>query len=165
MLLHIANYMDADRLTAKAGEALTLGQVVKVTGVSGVRTLTFVRDAEAAALVAGRFGVAFKVSSEELQVATSTVPVDFAGSRLNAIASGDWIALVGPGAILEYDLSILHASLDPARAGVLPAIGDALGVKDGLFCRANVASAIVSPVIGRVYDILAGKVRVQLLDL
>ena len=165
MLLHISNYMDADRLTAKAGEALTMGQVVKVTGVSNVRTLTYVRDAESALLVAGKYGVAFKVSSEELQVATSTVPVDFAGTRLNTIASGDWIAWVGPGAILEYDVSILHSSLDPARAGTLPVIGDALGVKDGLFCRANVGSAIISPVIGRVYDILAGKVRIQLLDL
>ncbi len=162
MLLHIANYMDAERRTVKAGEVIAMGQVIKIGNVAGVRTATWVRDAEATSMVQGRVGVAFKVSDDALNVATSTVPVDFAGSRLTTIASGDLMVNVTAGAIMEYDVSLLHSSLDPARAGVLPVAGDALGVKDGLFCRANVASAIISPVFGRVYDLLGGKVRVEL---
>jgi hypothetical protein len=163
MLLHIANFYDAPRRTAIAGEAIPLGAVIKLDNAAGERTALVVDDADAAILLPGTYGVAMKVSNQALQVSSSDgVPADF-GTRLTAIATGDAIMEIGRGAIIEYDPSLLHASLDAARSGVAPVAGDALGVKDGLFCKADVVSAIISPVIGRVFEVLGnGKVRVEL---
>lgn len=165
MKLHIANLYDAPRLTAVAGEAIAIGAVIKITGANadGERLAMTVADADSALLVKGNYGVAVKVSADDLQVSESLygVPTEW-GSRVVAIASGDAIAQVGPGAIIEYDPSLLHNSLNPAASGALPAVGEALAIKGGKFCKANVASAITSPVVGRVFDVLGGKVRIEL---
>lgn len=165
MKLHIANLLDSERYTVKAGEAIALGQVIVINNVAGVRTATYVRDAQASQLVQGKFGVAYKVSDDSLAVRESAVPADFAGSRVVTIGSGDLMVNVLPGAILEYDLSLLDASLDPARSGTLPTATAALSIKDGKFCAVGVSGAIASPIVGRVYDLLGGKVRVELLAL
>jgi hypothetical protein len=163
MLLHIANFEDAPRRTATAGSAIPMGAVTVASSVAGVRILNPVANAQAALLVPGNYGVALKVSKLMLQVTsvTGSIPADF-GSRLTAIVAGDSIVEVGRGAILEYDVSQLHASLAPTRAGTLPVAGTALAIVGGLFCTVATASAIVTPVIGRVFDVVGGKVRVEL---
>lgn len=164
MKLHIANFYDAPRHTAVAGEDIALGAVIKISAAtSGERKAMQLTDADSAQLVKGKYGVALKVSADQYQVSevVSGVPTEW-GSRVVAIKSGDYIVQVAPGAILEYDPSLLHSSLDPANGGALPAVGDALGVKGGKFCTAGTASAITSPVIGRVFDVLGGKVRIEL---
>lgn len=163
MLLHIANFADASRRTVTAGSAIALGSIIVASDVNGVRTVNAVADGEAAKLVAGNYGVALKLSKLQLQVTSviGSIPEDF-GSRLTSIKSGDAIVEVAPGAIMEYDVSLLHASLDPARGGALPAAGAALGIKSGLFCTAATAGAITSPVVGRVHEVIGGKVRVEL---
>lgn len=171
MLIHIANYFDADRRSALAGEDLPLGAVCAVSAGTGTaagnRVLTKVTAA--GDLKPGKFGVAFKVSSDPLQVTSSTVNADShadLGSRVVAIKSGDQIVEVREGAIVEYHPSLLDDSLNPAAAspGTLPAIGDALGIKAGKWCAAGASGAITSPVVGRVYDVVGGKVRVELVS-
>lgn len=174
MKISIANYYDADRRTAVAGEDIPLGAVIKISagavGVSGspLRKANIVANADAALLVAGNYGVAFKVSGDPLAVTASTVTADSGkdlGSRIVSIKSGDLMVEVRKGAILEYDPGLLHSSLDPARAGTLPTVGQALGVLGGLFATAAATtsgSGITSPVIARVYNTQGGKVRVEL---
>ena len=160
MLLHIANYLDATRWTIEAGEAIPIGAVIRVANNAGVRTAYLVDDADAALLVPGNYGVAFKVLADPLGVASSTAPASF-GDRTVSIAEGDSIVQVDRGGILEYDVSLLHDSLNPNEGGTLPVAGAALGIKDGLFCTAATVDAIVSPVVGRVFDILGSRVRIQ----
>ena len=164
MLLHIANFADSNRQTVTAGADIPLGSVVVASDVAGVRTVNAVGDAQSALLVKGNYGIAFEVSKLQLQVSSvvGTIPADF-GTRLVAIKSGDLIAEVKPGAIMEYDVSLLHSSLDPNRSGALPVAGAALGIKGGLFCTVGTASAITSPVVGRVNEVVGGKVRIELL--
>lgn len=163
MLLHIANFRDASRRTTTAGAEIPLGAVIVAADVNGVRTSTAVGDAQSALLVKGNYGVAMKLSKLQYQVSSTVnnIPEDF-GSRLTSIKSGDAIVEVAPGAIMEYDVALLHSSLDPARGGALPAAGAALGIKSGLFCTAATSGAITSPVVGRVHEVIGGKVRVEL---
>lgn len=161
MKLHIANFYDAQRHTAVAGEAIALGAVIKIVNQNGARKALTVADADAALLVAGNYGVAFKVPTEPLSVTTTTAPAAW-GNRTLTIASGDYIVQVDRGAILEYDVALLHDSLNPNNGGALPAAGAALGVKGGKFCTAATSGAITSPVVGRVFDIIGSKVRIQL---
>lgn len=165
MLLHIANYFDADRRSAIAGNDLSMGAVCAVTTNSaGERVMNFATVTGDLQKV-GAYAVALKVSSDPLQVDSSTVPTAFLGDRVVSIKSGDRIVEVRRGAILEYAPSILDASLDPARAGALPVAGDTLAVKSttGLPCTTGAASAITSPVVLRCYNIVNGKVRIELL--
>jgi len=164
MKLHIANFYDAPRHTAVAGEDIALGAVIKISAATnGERKALTVGDSDAAELVAGKYGVAAKVSVDQLQVSESLygVPTEW-GSRVVAIKSGDAIVQVAKGAIIEYDPSLLHDSLNPIAAGNLPVVGEALAIKGGKFCKANVSGAITSPVVGRVFDVLGGKVRIEL---
>ncbi len=159
MKLHIANLYDAERPTAVAGEAIALGAVVKIVNDGGARKALQVTDADAAALVPGNYGVAYKVPTDPLSVTSSTAPADW-GTRTLSINSGDYIVQVERGAILEYDVSLLHNSLNPNAGGALPAAGAALGVKGGKFCTTATAGAITSPVVGRVFDLIGSKVRI-----
>lgn len=161
MKLHVANFYDAPRHTAVAGEAIALGAVIKIVNDGGTRKAMTVADADAALLVAGNYGVAYKVNAQENAVTSSTAPAAF-GDRTGPIASGDLIVQVDRGAILEYDVSLLHDSLNPNAGGALPAAGAALGVKGGKFCTAGTSGAITSPVVGRVFDLIGSKVRIQL---
>jgi|NOAtaT_7_FD_contig_51_2529103_length_2017_multi_5_in_0_out_0_2 uncharacterized protein with ACT and thioredoxin-like domain len=164
MKLHIANFYDAPRHTAVAGEDIALGAVIKISAnAAGERKALTVGDSDSAELVDGKWGVAAKVSVDQLQVSESLfgVPTEW-GSRVVAIKSGDAIVQVAKGAIIEYDPSLLHTSLNPAASGALPVVGEALAIKGGKFCKANVSGAITSPVVGRVFDVLGGKVRIEL---
>lgn len=168
MRLNIANYMDAPRVSAIAGEALPLGAVCQVvqrgTGNTRERELRLVTAG--GQLVQGGWGIAFKVDKERLQVSSSSAPA-YTGNRVVEIRSGDQITEVRAGAIMEYDPALLHSSLDPARGGTLPTVGAALAITGtgGLWCTTGTGGAITSPVIGRVFDIVAGKVRIELLAL
>lgn len=166
MLLHIANYFDSDRRSAIAGNDLSMGAVCKVTAdaVTGERVLNFATVTGDLQNV-GAYAVALKVSADPLQVDTSSVPVEYLGNRIVTIKSGDKIVEVRRGAILEYSPTILDASLDPARAGALPTAGAALAVKNttGLPCTTGAAGAITSPVVLRCYNVVNGKVRIELL--
>lgn len=157
--LHVANFYDAPRWTVKAGASLAEGQVIRIVNQNGVRTALPVADGDAALLVAGNYGVAFKVNADPLGVATSTAPAAF-GDRTLQLNSGDFIVQLDRDAIVEYDVSLLHDSLNPNEGGALPVAGAALAVKDGLFCAVGTGGAIASPVVGRVFDILGSKVRV-----
>lgn len=163
MLLHIANYYDSSRRTAIAGEDISLGAVIKLSAATnGDRLARTVGDSDSALLVAGNYGVAMKISTLELQVSkTVGVPQDF-GSRLVTISSGDAIMEVARGAILEYDPTLLHTSLNPSAGGTLPTVGAALAVKSGTFCAVGTAGAIASPVIARVHGLVGSKVRIEL---
>jgi hypothetical protein len=163
MLLHIANLYDSSRRTAIAGEAIPLGSVIKLSAApNGDRRALAVVDADSALLVPGNYGVATKISTELLQVTTSNnVPVEW-GTRLVTIYSGDAIIEVARGAILEYDPSLLHNSLNPSQGGALPAVGAALAIKNGKFCATGTAGAIASPVIARVHGLVGSKVRIEL---
>jgi hypothetical protein len=159
--LHIANFFDAPRWTVRAGQDLAEGQVIRIVNQGGERTAVAVANGDSALLVAGNYGVAFKVNVDPLGVDTSSAPAAFGDRTLN-LNSGDYIVQVDRTGILEYDVSLLHSSLDPNRGGALPVAGTALGVVGSLFCTTGTASAITSPVIGRVFDVLGSKVRVIL---
>jgi hypothetical protein len=164
MKLHIANFYDAPRHTVLAGQDIAVGAVILVgPGANGMREAVQCTDADEDLLVKGNYGIAFKVSVNPLQVSEVLygVPLEW-GSRMTVINEGDLIGQAAPGAILQYDPSLLHASLDPARGGVLPAVGDALAIKGGLPARANVTDAITEPVVLRCFDVLAGNVRIEL---
>lgn len=162
MLLHISNYYDADRRSAIADADLTLGAVHFIDGTGADRKAHPVTDSDAAKLVAGNYGVSFKVSTDPEQVTSTDVPIEIAGSRIVAIKSGDQMVDVRKGAILEYDVSLLHNSLVTAGA-FNGGIGDALAIKGGVFCKATgVSGAITTPVIARVYNIVNGKPRIEL---
>lgn len=161
MKLHIANLYDAERHTAVAGEAIALGAVIKIVNDGGSRKALQVADADAAALVPGNYGVAYKVPTDPLSVTSSTAPAAF-GIRTLSIVSGDLIVQCERDTILEYDVSLLHDSLNPSAGGALPAATTALGIKGGKFCTAATAGAITSPVVGRVFDIIGSKVRIKL---
>jgi hypothetical protein len=160
-MLHIANFLDAKRWTVKAGEDIALGAVIRIANEGGQRVAFQVTDADAALLVAGNYGVAYKVNADPLAVTSSTAPASF-GDRVNPPVSGDLIVQVDRDGILEYDVSLLHDSLNPNEGGALPEAGETLAIKDGLFCDAGVGSAITSPVVGRVFDIIGSRVRIQI---
>ncbi len=162
-LFHIANLFESDRLTAIAGADAPLGAVVVASDVGGERTVHPVANNQASLLVPGNYGIVFKVSKLQYAVSSSigNIPDDF-GIRTTSIKSGDVVGEARHGAIAEYDPSLLHASLDPARGGTLPVAGAALAVHGALWCTTGTADAITSPVIGRVHSVVNGKVRVEL---
>lgn len=162
MKLHIANYLEADRRTAIAGEALALGAIVKISGNAKNQRVARAVTAQADLQKPGAYGIAFKVSSDPLQVTSSTVPSEM-GNRIVSIASGDFIVECRKGTIMEYDPSLLDASLDPARGGTLPTPGQDLGVKGALPSTTGAAGAIATPVVLRCYDVVNNKVRIELL--
>lgn len=160
MPINIANYFEADRRSAKAGETLDMGMVVKVSDWgNGERKLLKVTSS--GDLVAENYAVVYKVSAEPYQVTTSTVASQF-GSRITTISSGDSVVEVRRGAIIEYSADLLDASLDPARGGVTPKVTDALGVVNARFCAASAGSAINTPMIANVFRVFGTKVLIEL---
>lgn len=166
MKLHIANYFDADRRSAKAGEDIGIGDVIKIEddGVGGRRAMkaTVIAD-----LVPGTCGVAFKVSADPLQVTASTVNADSRadlGSRIVTILSGDQMVEVRRGAILEYSADLLDASLDPARGGTTPSVGAQLNVKASKWCAVGTSGQVIPAApIAKVFRTFGTKVLVELL--
>lgn len=157
MSIHISNFFEADRLTVHAGEAIGQGNVIAISGLNGTSRRIAVKATSGGQFLAGNVGVAVKYSNDEYQVVASSVPSEL-GSRLVTMASGDLIVAVRSGAIIEYDASDLDASI--TTSNVAP--GEALAVLNSKFCKASAGGAITSPVIARVYDVLNGKIRVEL---
>lgn len=170
MLIHIANYMDSDRRTATAGEDMPLGCVTVHTPDAAGLQRKLMKITSAGDIKPGRVGIAFKVSADPRQVTSSTVNADSGldfGTRVVSIKEGDMIVEVRRGAMVEYDVSLLDATLDPARAGVLPVVGEELGIDPAtaLFCKNNKAGAIVAPVLGVVFELRGSKkVVVELVE-
>lgn len=163
MLLAIRNYTEADRYSASALAAMAVGTVVKVQDDgTGLRAATPLLDTDAAQLHDGSYGVAFKVSTDPYQVSRTTAP-SFTGIRTVSINAGEMMVVV-VDAYLEFDPSLLDASLDPARAGTLPAVGDKLAIKGSLLCAAAVAGAITTPVIARVHEVAKGVVTIHITE-
>jgi hypothetical protein len=162
-LVHIANYFEADRISATAGSAMVAGDVVALeANADGSRRVTLV-DAALDLRTAG-YGVVMKVSTDPLATASSTAAAK-TGNRVSSIASNDDVVLVGAGAYIEYDVSLLDASLDPARSGVLPTTGALLGIRNAKFSTLAAAGAITDPVVARVVEVFGGnKVRIKLHD-
>jgi hypothetical protein len=166
MAFTIANYYDADRRSARATEDIAAqGMVVKVSNSGGERMLTKLADADAALLVPGNYGVVYKVSTDALQVVESAASANatVTGDRIVKIRSGDDVVEVRRGAICEYSADLLHASLDPARAGTTPVAGEALAIKGSQWCDAAEVGAIISPVVGRVFQVRGTSVLVEIL--
>lgn len=163
MLIHVANYFEAERRSAVASGVLPLGGVTVATqGTSSAERSLALVASDADLAKTGQVGIVIKVSSDPLQVDSSTVPTEL-GSRLVAIKAGDRVVECRPGSIVAYDPSLLDASLDPARAGALPTVGQSLGVKAGLPCTLGASGALIAAPVLKVYDIVGGKVRIELL--
>lgn len=164
MLIHVANYFECERRSAVASAAIPLGSVCVATqGANSATRSVAVAVTDADLAKTGQVSIVIKVSNDPLQVDSTTVPTEL-GSRLVAIKTGDAVVECRAGAIVAYDPSLLDASLDPARAGALPTVGQALGVKAGLPCTLGAGGgALIAAPILKVYDIVGGKVRIQLL--
>lgn len=148
--LHIANYFDCDRLSAVAGEAMTPGMIVKVTGnAAGERKLMKLLDADSAQVVAGKYAVVTKEMIDRDEVESSTAASD-TGSRIVSIASGDAVLELRKGTKIEYSPDLLDDSLNPGASGALPGVGDALAIKGSKWCASGTGGAIATPVAGRV---------------
>ena len=162
MPINVANFYESPRYSAVAGEDATQGMVVKIEqDAAGERRLYKLLDADAAELVAGNYGVIYKVSEDPDQVESSTAPTP-TRDRVPTILSGDAVVEVRRGAIIEYTADLLHSSLDPDRAGTTPAATDTLALKDSQWCTTGTGSAITSPVVGRVYKVYGTNVLVEL---
>lgn len=159
MAVNIANYFEADRISAAAGEAMSVGMVVSLENVAGQRKLMKV-DA-AGDLVPGKYGVVMKFSVDPRAVDSSTTPAEW-GTRLTSIANLDDVVLVGAGAYIQFDAADLDASLDAGRGGAYPAVGDRLGVKAAKFSTMGAASAIITPTVARVYEVAGTLITVKI---
>ncbi len=159
MLVSIANLFEADRISAVAGEALTNGMAVSLENTAGTRRVMKV-DA-LADLKPGKCGIVWKVSVDPAAVDSSTTPTSW-GSRILSIDNGDDVVLVQEGAYVTYDVAVMDASLDSARGGAAPAVGDRLGLKAGLFSTMGAASALITSTIGRVFEVSGTQVTVEI---
>jgi len=144
MPMNIVNFFEADRRTARAGETMTQGAVVKVSDWGdGQRKLLKITTGDTPAV--GAYGCAYKVSADTYQVNSTTAPASF-GDRTVTIASGDYVVEVRKGAIIEYSADLLDASLATPQP-----VGTALGVIGGKWCTAGTGSAVTAPVMGKVF--------------
>lgn len=163
MPIHIANYLDADRRSATAGEAITMGMVCKVSDAGdGTRKLLKLGDSDSASVVSGKWGVAYKVSTDAAQVDTTDLTAAQLakfGDRRVTIASGDAIVEVRKGAIISYSLDLLHDSLNPDEGGTLPEAGDALEIKGSQWCEVGTSGAVTT-LAGRCYGLAEGNTKV-----
>lgn len=169
-MLQVTNWKYADIGTGVAAAAIAQGAICKVTDSSGKRLLTQLLDTDDALVgvagisLTGNFAVAMKISTDANEVTSSTVPARL-GTRIPAIATGDVIMEIRRGAKLEYSADLVDASLDPARAGATPAVGDSLGIKGGLwstFAAATPTGIQPSPAVARVHKVFGTNFVVEL---
>ena len=150
-MMHISNFFECDRLSAVAGEAMSTGMIVKVSDTGkGERKLMKLLDADTPA--AGAYAIVTKELVDPNEVDATTAGAD-TGIRTVSIASGDPVLELRKGVKVRMSLDLLHSSLDPNRAGTLPAVGDTVLVKGSQFCKNNVAGAVATVIakVLRVY--------------
>lgn len=150
-MMHIENFFECDRLSAVAGEAMSTGMIVKVSDTgAGERKLMKLLDADTPAV--GNYAIVTKELVDPYEVAVTTAPSD-TGIRTVSISTGDAVLELRRGTKVRMSLDLLDASLDPARAGTLPAVGDQLKVKGSLLCGSAVVGAVATLIarVNRVY--------------
>lgn len=156
MPFNIATFWEADRRTARAGESMQQGAVVKVSDWGdGQRKLMKITTGDTP--LAGAYGVAYKVSADTYQVESTTAPTA-TGVRTVSIVSGDYVVEVRPKAILEYSTDLLHSSLASPQP-----VGTALAVLAGQWCTTATGSAVTAPVMGKVFRYFGTRLLVELL--
>lgn len=156
-MFQIANFLEAPRYSARAGETLSLGMVCKeLDWGNGEKKLLKLGTGDAAYLSGDKYVVVTKFSTDPGQVASSTAPSRL-GSRLVTISSGDHVVACYPGSIMEYSTDLLDASLTTF------AVGDSLKVKDGKFAAANASGVVSDQVIAKVFRVFGTKVLIELI--
>lgn len=163
MPINVANLLDADKRSCVANEAITMGMLIKMSdNGAGKRLAKLLLDADTTLIGrTGTIGVAYKLSTEAYQVATTTAPAA-TGDRTVAIVSGEQMIELRRGSLVEYTADLLHSSLDPSRAGTTPVAGADLYVKGSQWCSTGTASSLSGAVIGRVFRVFGKKVVVEL---
>lgn len=165
MPINVANFFEADRRSAVAGEAIDQGMIIQMShfdDVPGTRKAMRLGNGDVLFLVPGLYAVAYKVSNDPDQVASTTASTA-TGVRTVTIASSDAIVEVRPGAMIEYTADLLDDSLNPAEGGTTPIPGDALEIVGSKWCEIGTASAITAPLVGRVFRTFGTSVVVELL--
>jgi hypothetical protein len=141
-MIHVQNFYECDRLSAVAGETMSTGMVVKVSdNTKGERKLLKLLDADTPVL--GKYAIVTKELVDPFEVISSTATSD-TGIRTVSIASGDAVLELRRGVKVLMSLDLFDASLDPARSGTLPAVGDQLKVKGSLLCSSGTAGAVAT---------------------
>lgn len=153
MSITVRNYLDADRRSGTAGEAMVVGDIVKATNSSGKRVLMKLANADSALVLSGNYGVVWKVAAKEYQVLSTTANTTVTGDRRVTIAANDQVVELRKGAIIEYSATDLHSSLNPGSGGTLPVPGQALQIVDSKFCLVGTPSAITTPITARVFEV------------
>jgi hypothetical protein len=164
MPIHIANFYDADRRTAKADEAIVMGAVIKIEDdLAGGRLAHTLVSGDGALLVAGNYGVAYKVSTDAASVISSSTGDT---TRVVSIVSGDYIVEVRRNALITYTADMLHANLDPDRGGTTPLAGAPLALWTSAtankWCASGTGGAIAT-LIASVFKTEGTNVVVELL--
>jgi len=159
MAFHVANFFDAPRFSARAGETMSLGMVTKVLDWgNGERKLMKLANTDASYLSGGQYAVVCKFSTDPNQVMSSTAPSRL-GSRIVTISSGDHVVELRKGAIMEYSLDLLHSSVTSTP----PVVGDNLTVKDSTFCIAGTSGQASAQAVGRVFRIFGTRYLIELI--
>jgi len=177
-MIHVVNWKYADIGTAVAGANMAQqGMVCKVTASGANRVLTPISDTEDAlintasgAQAWGNYAVAMKVDTDAFEVDGDnadglTIDRVLTGDRRVKISNNDLIMEVRRGAKIEYSADLLDASLDPARSGATPAVGDQLGIKGSLwstFAAATPTGIQPAPAIARVHKVHGTNVVIEL---
>lgn len=175
-MIQVTNWKYADIGTgvAAANQAVQ-GMVCKVTDSSGKRLLTVLTDTDDALVFSatyvnsGNYAVAMKVDTDANEVDFAN-PDGLAASvgtanRFVTIRAADLIMEVRRGSKIEYSADLVDASLDPARSGATPAVGDSLGVKGGKWATVAAATAtgiMPVPAIARVHKVFGTNFVVEL---
>lgn len=159
MAVTVLNFYDADRRTAVADETMALGDVVKivVAASDGQRHCSKLGDTDDALALVGNVGVVFKVAGTQDQVQSSTAAAA-TGLRTVSIAANDLVVVLRGGAIIEYNIADLDASLSA------PTVGQTLGVSGSKFATVAAATSagVTSPVIGRIFMVNGTKVAIEI---
>lgn len=156
MYFHIANFFEAPRYSARAGETLAQGMVCKVLDWgNGEQKLLKLGSGDAAYVSGGKYAVVAKFDTDPGQVASSTAPASY-GSRVVTISSGDHVVACYEGSIMEYSTDLLDASLTSF------AVGDSLTVVDGKWAAPGTAGQTSGQAIGEVFRVFGTKVLIEL---
>jgi hypothetical protein len=162
-MIQVTNWKYADIGTVVAATDMGQGQMCLIDGTGLNRRATIITDTDDAAVLAGNYCLIMKIGTSNEEVDSSTAPARF-GDRKVAILAGDLCMEVRQGAKVRLSADLLGASLDPARSGATPAIGQALGIAGGRLATiaAATSAGIASPVVARVNKVFGTDVVIEL---